>query len=340
MSLDGILALGAVVALSGGLSAILIALLMPLLQRYAMARPNARSSHRAPTPQGAGFAVVAATWAAAAAGLMFFPDAQSGKLTLMLVASLVVAAVGAVDDLRPMPVPPRLALQAVAVTLALLATGLETTLFPFLPFWLEKMLLLLAGLWFVNLVNFMDGIDWMTVAEAVPVAAALVLLGAFGALPALSMLLAAALCGALIGFAPFNRPVARVFLGDVGSLPIGLLLGWCLLELIGRGHLISAILLPLYYLCDATLTLVRRAANREAVWTAHRTHFYQRATDNGFSVMAVVSRVFGLNVFLAALALVAALYRSPLVGGLALAAGVVATAAVLAAFARRRPVNP
>ena len=105
----------------------------------------------------------------------------------------------------------------------------------------------------------------------------------------------------MLGFAPFNRPVARIFLGDVGSLPIGLLVGWCLLQLAWHQQFVAALLLPLYYLTDATVTLFRRMAEREPFWAAHRTHFYQRATDNGFSVWRVVSELFALNVVLAAL---------------------------------------
>ena len=63
--------------------------------------------------------------------------------------------------------------------------------------------------------------------------------------PLLAMVIALALCGALLGFAPFNKPVARLFLGDVGSLPIGLLVGWMLLQLAGTGALAAALLLPL-----------------------------------------------------------------------------------------------
>ena len=96
----------------------------------------------------------------------------------------------------------------------------------------------------------------------------------------------------MLGFAPFNKPVARLFLGDVGSLPIGLLLGWLLLQLAAKGHLAAALILPLYYLADATITLACRIARGEPIWQAHRTHFYQRATDNGFSVPAIVTRVF------------------------------------------------
>ncbi len=97
----------------------------------------------------------------------------------------------------------------------------------------------------MNLCNFMDGIDWMMVAEVVPVTGALAVFGLSGALPSEATLAAVALFGAVIGFAPFNRPVARLFLGDVGSLPIGLLLTWLLILLAGRGHLAAALLLPL-----------------------------------------------------------------------------------------------
>jgi UDP-N-acetylmuramyl pentapeptide phosphotransferase/UDP-N-acetylglucosamine-1-phosphate transferase len=147
----------------------------------------------------------------------------------------------------------------------------------------------------------MDGLDWMTVAEMLPMTATLAALAYFGKAPSDILPIALALAGALLGFAPFNRPIARRFLGDVGSLPIGLLTGWCLVELASQQHLAAALLLPLYYLADATITLFRRLVNRERFWDAHRSHFYQRATDNGLSVRQVVTHVFMLNLFLAAL---------------------------------------
>jgi UDP-N-acetylmuramyl pentapeptide phosphotransferase/UDP-N-acetylglucosamine-1-phosphate transferase len=161
-----------------------------------------------------------------------------------------------------------------------------------------------------------------------------VLLGAIGTAPPPAVLVALALLGAVIGFAPFNRPVARLFLGDVGSLPVGLMLGWIMLLLAGRGHLVAALLLPLYYLADATLTLVRRIARREAVWQAHRAHFYQRATDGGFSVQEIVVRVFVLNVSLAGLALVSAIEPDPRVDLATLALGGALVAWLLLTFAR------
>ena len=204
---------------------------------------------------------------------------------------------------------------------------------PLLPWWLERLLLVLGGLWFVNL-ELMDGIDWMTAAEVVPLTAGLVVLSVAGALPSYGTLVALALGGAVLGFAYFNRPVAKVFLGDVGSLPIGLLLGWLLLLVAAGGHLAAAIVMPLYYLADATVTLLWRLIRGEPVWKAHRTHFYQRAIDRGFTVLDIVARVFLVNVCLCALAVMTVIVPGKASDIVAFVAGASLVAALLLSFAR------
>ena len=285
---------------AAAISASLIVLLRPLLQRYALARPNVRSSHSVPTPQGAGIAVIAATLGVVgiSAGIMDL-DVQA----ILFVATIFIALVGLADDIRPMPIGPRLLLQAMAVGAVILAAPTELQIVPALPLAIERGMLLLAGLWFVNLVNFMDGLDLMTAAEVVPVAGTLAVLGWLGDFPQPATMITAAIGGAMLGFAPFNRPVAKVFLGDVGSLPIGLVLGWGLLQLAYQHQIIAALLLPLYYLADATLTLVLRLSRGEPFWVAHRSHFYQRAIQNGCTVSQVVGEVFALNLVLAGLAI-------------------------------------
>ena len=301
-----------VFAASALVSVVLIWLLQPLLKRHALAHPNARSSHRIPTPQGGGIAVIAATVGVVVACVLFGVPGLGGQtLWLVSAATVFIALVGAIDDVRPIAVMPRLILQAVGVAIVLAALPGELRVVPFLPYWLERALLGLAILWLVNLTNFMDGIDWMTVAEVVPLSSGLVLFGLMGALPRDATIVALALCGAMIGFAPVNRPVARLFLGDVGSLPIGLLLGWLLVVLAGAGHVAAALLLPLYYLADATITLLRRLAHGEPVLQAHRSHFYQRAMDGGFSVYQVVGRVLLLNIALISGCVLVALLLHP-----------------------------
>ncbi|MBR0846771.1 glycosyltransferase family 4 protein [Bradyrhizobium diazoefficiens] len=321
----------AAVAIAALISALVTWSSRPLLQRYALARPNARSSHRIPTPQGAGIAVIAATLLVASVWAAIVNVAIPPAL---VAGTVLIALVGFADDIMSLPVLLRLVLQAAAVG-AVVFTAPETArIVPALPLTLERGLILLAGIWFVNLVNFMDGLDLMTVAEVVPVTAALLLLGWLGELSWPAMVVAAALCGAMLGFAPFNRPVAKVFLGDVGSLPIGLLLGWCLLELAWHGQPAAAVLLPGYYLVDATVTLCRRIVRREQFWSAHRTHFYQRATDNGYAVPRVIAEVLVLNLVLAGLAIATVRAGSLAITAVALLLGAIAIGVVLRRFSR------
>ncbi len=320
-------------------TAALIVLLFPLLRRYALARPVARSSHTVPTPQGGGIAVIVATLVAIM-GAAYWIDgrALTSDLHLLAVVAATVglAVLGMTDDIRPMPAGPRLAFQAFAVGLVVATLPADLRIVPALPLVIERVAVAFGLLWFVNLVNFMDGIDWMSVAEVVPVTAGLAVLSALGALPPLGGLAALALCGAMLGFAPFNRPVAQLFLGDVGSLPIGLVTGWLLVLLAGRGHLAAALLLPLYYLADATITLVRRLAKGERLWEAHRTHYYQRALANGFKVGQVTGQVFLTNVALVLLAVATVAAPYPLVKALALAAGAALVALALIRFSHPR----
>jgi UDP-N-acetylmuramyl pentapeptide phosphotransferase/UDP-N-acetylglucosamine-1-phosphate transferase len=331
----------ATVVLAALTCAALIVVLQPWLRRYALANPNARSSHNEPTPQGAGIAIVAATTLSAWVALSFFNlDAAIAAPPLaVLGATLMMACVGIVDDIRPIPAAPRMMLQAVAVAIVIHALPDELRVLPSLPWWIERVLLVIGGVWFVNLINFMDGIDWMTVAEVVPLSGALAVIGALGALPAYGIVVSLALGGAIIGFGYFNRPVATLFLGDVGSLSIGLILGWLLVLVAGSGHLIAALLLPLYYLADTTITLVRRLARREPVWQAHRAHFYQSATGRGFRVIDVVARVFALNVALCTLAVLTVIIPGKISNFAALAAGTLLVTWVLISFANGRQVR-
>jgi UDP-N-acetylmuramyl pentapeptide phosphotransferase/UDP-N-acetylglucosamine-1-phosphate transferase len=322
--------------------------MLPMFRRYALARPNARSSHKIPTPQGGGLAVILAVVIALGANVLLvgpewatasFPSFGDsiGDLLPLGAAVVLLTIVGAVDDIFPLSPMLRLGVQTVAVALTVFTMPDGLRALPIVPVPVERIAEVVAGLWFVNLVNFMDGIDWMTVAETVPSTACLFIFALFGAAPALAGPVALALCGAVLGFAPFNRPAAaKLFLGDVGSLPIGLLLFWLLLQLAGSGHLAAAMLLPLYYLADATITLLRRLARGERITEAHRSHFYQLAVIRGLPVLTVVQWVCAVNIALALLAALSIWLSSTWFDLAALMGGGVLVAALLVMMERGR----
>jgi len=318
-------------------AAALCALLIPLFRRVFLVAPGARSSHSTATPQGGGLVVVPIALVVAAAALYGMdarPDAFAWSLTA---AMLALMALGAWDDRAPLTPAFRLVVQAGAAGLALAAAPLDLAgrlaFFPPVVVWGCA---LIGTLWFINLTNFMDGIDLMSVAQFVPAFATVYLLvgGLVGPAPWVG-LLCLATAGALLGFAVLNKPQARLFLGDSGSLPLGVLGATAaLIVAVSRGPVVA--LLPfLYYFADASLTLGRRILVGEKFWQAHREHFYQRATRRGLSTWRVIARVAACNILLCAIALLIA-GRPPGAQFAALALGVAAVALLMRDLVRER----
>jgi UDP-N-acetylmuramyl pentapeptide phosphotransferase/UDP-N-acetylglucosamine-1-phosphate transferase len=291
--------------------------------------PNARSSHREATPRGGGVAVTGGTLIGMTVWLALHPDLL---LPLMLLGMMALGAVSWLDDRRGgLPVGLRLGVQmlAVGIVLAILPEQLNVTQ-GLLPVWLERGLLFFGWVWFVNLFNFMDGINGIAGVETVTVGAGAVLVAALqgqGAMTAPGLIVAAAICG----FLPWNWGRARVFLGDVGSVPLGYLLGGLLLLLALNGQWAAALILPMYYWMDATVTLLRRLYRRERVWQAHRSHFYQQGAHRLDSHAATAGRIAMLNLLLLGLAMLSTL--SPMAGLLALGGALAATALLCRHFA-------
>ena len=276
------------------------AVLSLLVRRAILDRPNERSSHDTPTPRGGGIAVVAVlvpAWIAAALlGGAAVPWTALGGV-------LLLAAVSWRDDLKSLGILWRLGAQILAVAAGLAA--IDGLVFRgILPAWLDALAAGFLWLWFVNLYNFMDGIDGIAAVETASIGGgvALVVLGAAMG-PAGAAAWGIVLAAAALGFLPWNWQRAKLFLGDVGSVPLGYLAGWLLLSLAAAGAWKAALILPLYYLADAAITLLRRLKRGEKVWQAHREHYYQRAVQGGMSHASVVKAVLAGNLALAGLAL-------------------------------------
>jgi UDP-N-acetylmuramyl pentapeptide phosphotransferase/UDP-N-acetylglucosamine-1-phosphate transferase len=292
--------------------------------------PSDRGMHKVPVPSGAGAAIVAAA-------LVLWPMWQgpaAGDSALLLGTVAALALISWLDDRRGLSPALRLLAHAAAVTLLLASLGPEQRVLPAAPLGLERVALGLAWLWFINLFNFMDGIDGIAGAEAVAVAAGYALVatvaGAGNPLDQLALIVAAATAGYLF----WNWHPARVFMGDTGSIALGFLLGWLMIDLCLRGLWAAGVILPLYFVADATLTLLRRLARGEKPWQPHRQHAYQRAVLGGTPPSAVVLRTAVANAALVALAVASIWHPLPALAG---AAAVVAGLLVnLERLARRR----
>ncbi|MDR0702974.1 MAG: glycosyltransferase family 4 protein [Azoarcus sp.] len=304
----------------GGLAAATAAAslaLTALLRRYALRRhlldvPNARSSHARPTPRGGGLAIVASFAAAMAvagcAGLLPMPLIQAS-----IFAGGIVAVIGFADDHGHIAARWRLLAHFAAAGAALLILPKIPALFvgP-MPWGLLALTALAEAFylaWMLNLYNFMDGIDGIAATEAICVClggAALFLLGGPPCLAAAPVLLAAAVAG----FLCWNWPPARVFMGDGGSGFLGFILG--LLSLQAPALFWHWTILLAVFICDASLTLARRALDGQKLHEAHRSHAYQHAAQH-WGHLPVTLATAAINLFwLLPLALAAALDWLPL----------------------------
>lgn len=274
----------------------------PLVRRYAIARglvdcPGPRRNHLGAVPRGGGLAI-AATFAA---GVL--AAAPGTVVAWMLGSALLVAALGWAEDHRALPVSARLVaefgLAAVVVAAlgpvdAIALGGVRVD-----AAWLWTPLAVVAVVWLTNLFNFMDGADGLAAAQAAISAATFAVLFALAGHPGPAEygLMAAA---AALGFLAWNRPRARIFLGDTGSL----LLGWCMAMLALAGTLTGAAAPALAFIVvapfvvDATLTLGWRAARGARWYTPHQDHAYQYLIRAGWSHGRVLLLWIALNALL------------------------------------------
>jgi UDP-N-acetylmuramyl pentapeptide phosphotransferase/UDP-N-acetylglucosamine-1-phosphate transferase len=144
-----------------------------------------------------------------------------------------------------------------------------------------------------------------------------------------------ALAAGGLGFLRWNWHPAQIFMGDVGSIALGYVSGFLLLAMAAHGLWAPAIVVPLYYIADAGITMARRALAGERFWEAHRRHFYQRALAMDGDHAAVARIVLAGDMLLVALAVLAAAHPWP-----ALAAAAAVVAAMLALMERRARTMP
>jgi UDP-N-acetylmuramyl pentapeptide phosphotransferase/UDP-N-acetylglucosamine-1-phosphate transferase len=289
-------------------------------KRRLIDEPGLRRSHSTPTPRGGGIGIVIAVLVAACIPATIRPPTSIGAAWTLTVAVAIVAAVGWIDDHRGLSARWRFAAHCIAalvfllpviVTVALLPDAIEARFMTSIAaVWISLALAVLAIVWFVNLHNFMDGIDGILAAQAIFVLAVLVFLCRRTGEPHAGEILVFAAAAA--GFLPFNFPRARIFMGDVGSGVLGLLIAIAVLWQASAPDtaLASGIVLCSAFVTDATCTLVSRIVRGRRWYSAHREHLYQWLVRSGFSHAGVVALYMGWNLVIV-LPVVAWMNRTP-----------------------------
>lgn len=261
-------------------------LILLMIRAGVLDHPVARSSHTRPTPKGGGIGIVGAF-------ILCLPPALyeahasmriAPAITGLLVGMILLGTVSWLDDVRPFPARYKLAAQFLAAIAAAIGTG--ATLPELIPF-------VLAAVFITNALNFIDGINGL--ASGVMAISALVL-ASTGLMPVAFVLLA--VC--LLSFLPYNFPKARIFMGDVGSQPIGFAIAWGGMTGFGTGSAVLVIALLSGVLWDVTFTLARRARAGDRLAQAHRGHLYQLAVRSGLPVPLVTCLYWGFALWGAA----------------------------------------
>jgi len=273
-----------------------------LIKNYAIkkslvAHVNERSSHTTPTPHGGGVAI-ALTWFT---GLfyLYFSDSIDEHLFFALLVGVIISAVSYLDDLFELSPKIRLFTQAIVALLGLYFLGgfkeLDLFIFTIQNQFLTNVFAFFMIIWFINLYNFLDGIDAYAGSEAVFLSIAGFLL--FGGAHFLVLTVA------VLGFLFWNWHKAKIFMGDVGSTLLGYNIAIFTIYYANQNAQSFWILIILFSLFwfDATITLFRRKRNGEQLSKAHKKHAYQRLTQSGWSHERVVFFAMALNCLLFAL---------------------------------------
>lgn len=274
-------------------------MLINLLSRMSVIDvPNERSNHTIPKPRGGGLSIIISLMITAFACSFLF-NVEYVIIKPILITTFVLSLIFFIDDIRSLSAKARFVIQALSCVIGVYYLPQETQLFPFMPVWFENILFFIALLWFTNLYNFMDGIDGISACETIFIATSIVCFAFYIHLPLELCYIPFILIFATFAFLYFNWSPSQIFMGDTGSIAIGFLLGWLLLYIAKIGYLYFALIIPSYYLMDATVTILTRLVQGKKIWQAHSEHYYQKAVRGGQSHLKVVIKISLFNLFLA-----------------------------------------
>jgi UDP-N-acetylmuramyl pentapeptide phosphotransferase/UDP-N-acetylglucosamine-1-phosphate transferase len=289
-------------------SILLINKSIKLLNKFSLIDyPGLRSNHKFPTPKGAGIIIIPLIIISTLI-LLYFNKLLTINWIIVLLLCLLLSSISFVDDLKNLSTKVRLLFHFLIVIFSLflfrneifnLANTIQSYLEfeqSFLVIFLLIILFSLFWIWIINLYNFMDGMDGITTLQICSIALLTNLLSLFGKINIEYQILSLMILTVFIAFYRFNKTPAKVFLGDVGSISCGFLVGFIMISnFLYSNIIIPFLIINMYYLLDSSITLIIRLVTNQNIFQAHSSHFYQKIIRRGFSHNYVLKRIMILN---------------------------------------------
>ncbi|MCC8398246.1 MAG: glycosyltransferase family 4 protein [Rickettsia endosymbiont of Labidopullus appendiculatus] len=271
--------------------------------------PNPRRVHNKITPRGGGLAIVIVVIIGLITYEYFVTEMLINSIKIVPLL-LIISTISFLDDLVSIPVFIRLIIHIICSTISIILFLSPALLFHHeLPLYIDFVLSIIYLITFLNIYNFLDGIDGISGAESIHLSITILILCYLKYDTIINInfiiVLNIIILGCSIGFLIFNWHPAKIFIGDVGSISLGFLLGLCLILISASSiHLfIASSIASLYYMTDGGLTILIRLLNKEKIWQPHLKHFFQKAVRNGKSHKEVVCRIIICNILLMVLSI-------------------------------------
>tara|TARA_Y100000994_G_C15636369_1_gene419268 strand:- start:71 stop:1015 length:945 start_codon:yes stop_codon:yes gene_type:complete len=272
--------------------------------------PSQRSNHSLLVPKGAGIVLVPLL-VISAYGIFLIKDSFDKQWLIFFLSIIILYVISLLDDIKNLSAPVRLFTHFLCVAISVFALKEDISLFIqnnfatwlnfnlHLLFYVLSLILIVLWIWIINLFNFMDGMDGLTCVQVLTLSLTINILCLLELMNENFQFISLILISLFLAFYKFNKPSASVFLGDVGSIPIGYISGLFLIySFLKNGPVIPVLIVFLYYFFDSTFTLILRLIRRKNIFEAHSDHFYQKILRAGQTHQQVLNKIIILLFFL------------------------------------------
>lgn len=279
-----------------------------LARKNVLDIPKIRSNHDVAIPRGAGIAVISSL----VISILIWGSRYHVDLYLLLslvIPIILLSGISFLDDKKHVSPVIRIFVQLIAVVIALTYMP-HTTSFTHMihhilseimdvnipncyleNIYLEYAIVIFWWLWCINLYNFMDGINGITATQTICMMTGFICIGRIHLGIWIYEDITIFIIASMLGFLPFNIYKARIFLGDVGSIPLGFLFGYLFIVYAEEQLIVPIVAISSYYILDSSYTLLYRIMRGEKFWLPHTMHFFQQAVRNGQTHFEVVVKL-------------------------------------------------